>query len=54
VDEGVLDWDEIAEELAAIGYDGYLTCEDFAGFDSIEEKFAWNADFLRQLASKWE
>ncbi len=54
VDEGVLDWDEIADELAAIGYDGYLTAEDFAEFDSLEEKFAWNAQFLRGLASRWE
>jgi len=53
VNEGVLDWDEIADELVAIGYDGYLTCEDFASFDSIEEKFAWNAEFLRGLAEHW-
>lgn len=54
VDEGVLDWDEIADELVAIGYDGYLTAEDFAEFDSLEEKFAWNAEFLRGLAARWE
>ena len=54
VNEGVLDWDEIADELAATGYDGYLTCEDFASFDSLEEKFRWNAEFLRGLASHWE
>ncbi|MEA3402738.1 MAG: sugar phosphate isomerase/epimerase family protein [Armatimonadota bacterium] len=54
VNEGVLDWDEIADELAAIGYDGYLTAEDFAQFDSLEEKFAWNACFLRRLAAHWE
>jgi len=52
-DAGVLDWDEIADELAAVGYDGYLTCEDFAKFDSLEEKFAWNVAFLRGLASKF-
>ncbi|MGD9496833.1 MAG: sugar phosphate isomerase/epimerase family protein [Armatimonadota bacterium] len=54
VDEGVLDWQLIADELVAIGYDGYLTAEDFAEFDSLEEKFAWNAQFLRALASKWQ
>ncbi|MCD6361820.1 MAG: sugar phosphate isomerase/epimerase, partial [Armatimonadetes bacterium] len=54
VDEGVLDWELIAEELAAIGYSGYLTCEDFAEFDSLEEKFAWNVKFLRGLAAKFE
>ncbi len=54
VDEGVLDWDAIAEELKAIGYDGYLTAEDFAEFDSLAEKFAWNARFLRALAEKWD
>ncbi|MGI5819730.1 MAG: sugar phosphate isomerase/epimerase family protein [Armatimonadota bacterium] len=54
VNEGVLDWDEIADELVAIGYDGYLTCEDFAEFDSLEEKFRWNAEFLRGLAGHWE
>jgi len=54
VDEGVLNWQAIADELVAIGYDGYLTAEDFAEFDSLEEKFAWNADFLRALASKWD
>ncbi len=52
-DAGVLDWDMIADELAAVGYDGYLTCEDFAEFDSLEEKFAWNVEFLRGLASKF-
>ncbi len=54
VDEGVLDWDEIADELVAIGYDGYLTAEDFAEFDSLAEKFAWNAQFLRGLAARWD
>lgn len=54
VDEGVLDWDAIAEELKAIGYDGYLTAEDFAEFDSLAEKFAWNVRFLRALAEKWD
>ncbi len=54
VNEGVLDWDVIADELVAIGYDGYLTAEDFAEFDSLEEKFAWNADFLRALAAKFD
>jgi sugar phosphate isomerase/epimerase len=54
VNEGVLAWDEIAEELAATGYNGYLTAEDFAEFDSLDEKLKWNADFLRNLASKWD
>ena len=54
VDEGVLEWNEIADELVAIGYDGYLTAEDFAEFDSLEEKFAWNAAFLRGLAGKFD
>jgi len=54
VNEGVLEWNEIADELVAIGYDGYLTAEDFAEFGSLEEKFAWNADFLRALAARWE
>ncbi len=54
VDEGVLDWDVITDELVAIGYDGYLTAEDFAEFDSPAEKFAWNAQFLRGLAGRWD
>ncbi len=54
VDEGVLNWDLIAEELAGIGYSGYLTCEDFAEFPSLAEKFAWNARFLRRLAEKFD
>ena len=54
VNEGVLAWDEIADELIAIGYDGYLTAEDFAEFDTLEEKLRWNADFLRALASRWD
>jgi sugar phosphate isomerase/epimerase len=54
VNEGVLEWNEIADELVAVGYDGYLTAEDFAEFDSLAEKFAWNAEFLRGLAGRWE
>ncbi len=54
IPDGVLDWDEIAGELRDVGYDGYLTCEDFAEFDTIEEKFRWNAEFLRGLAEKWD
>jgi sugar phosphate isomerase/epimerase len=50
IDEGVLNWPVIAQELAAIGYCGYLTCEDFAEFDSLEDKFRWDADYLRSLA----
>ena len=51
IDEGVLNWPLIAQELAAIGYSGYLTCEDFAEFDTLEEKFKWDADYLRGLAA---
>lgn len=54
IDEGVLNWPLLAEELAAIGYAGYLTCEDFAEFDSLEEKFAWDADYLRRLADAFD
>jgi len=29
-------------------------CEDFATFDSLEEKFAWDAKYLRGLAEVFD
>jgi len=54
IDEGVLDWPLIAQELKGVGYSGYLTCEDFAPFDTLEEKFAWDAEYLRRLAEVFD
>ena len=49
VDQGVLDWAEIIAEVKRIGFDDYLTLEDFASFDSLEEKFRYDVEYLRTL-----
>jgi len=54
VGEGALRLPVIAEELKGIGYSGYLGCEDFPQFDSLEEKFKWDAEYLRGLAEVFD
>ena len=49
LDEGLLDWDAIVARLRDIGYDGYLTLEDFCTFDSLREKFEYDVTYLRSL-----
>jgi sugar phosphate isomerase/epimerase len=50
LDQGLLDWPAIVAQLAAQGYAGYLTLEDFyGGFDSVAEKLAWDVAYLRGI-----
>ena len=49
LDEGFLDWRLIIKHLKRIGYNGYLTLEDFAPFDSLEEKLIYDLNYLKTL-----
>ena len=49
LDQGLLDWPAIVARLRGIGYDGYLTLEDFASFGSLREKFEYDVKYLRSL-----
>ncbi len=50
LDKGLLDWPAIIAQLHALGYDNYVTLEDFfGGFDSVQEKLDWDAAYLREI-----
>ncbi len=52
LDEGLLDWGDIVSRLRAVGYDSYLTLEDFyGGFPSAQERLDWDAAYLNGLAA---
>ncbi len=50
LDQGLLSWPAIVGYLREIGYEGYLTLEDFCPtFGSVQEKLDWDAAYLRGL-----
>jgi sugar phosphate isomerase/epimerase len=52
LDQGLLDYVDIVARLRAVGFDGYLTLEDFyGGFASVQEKLDWDAEYLNGLAA---
>ncbi len=52
LDQGLLDWADLVARLRAVGFDGYLTLEDFwGGFASVQEKLDWDAAYLNGLAA---
>ena len=52
LDQGLLDWADLVARLRAVGYDGYLTLEDFwGGFPSAQERLDWDAAYLQGLAA---
>lgn len=46
--EGQADWSQIIEDLKAVGYDGFISFEDFSD-QPTPEKLEKNATYLRQL-----
>ncbi len=52
LDKGILNWPDIIAAIEATGYDGYYMLEDFSAFETIPEKFKWNVEYLRQIASR--
>ncbi len=50
LDSGLLDWARIIQLLREVGYDGYLTLEDFGSkFDTVQEKLNWSVEYLRGI-----
>ena len=49
LDEGIVDWAKMLRVLAAAGYDGYISFEDFSSGRSTEEKVAFNIQYLKSL-----
>lgn len=50
LDQGLLSWPAIVGYLRGIGYENYLTLEDFCPtFGSVQEKLEWDAAYLRGL-----
>ena len=49
--EGIADWRQILADLAAVGYEGYLSSENFSE-EPLEEKLAGDARYLRALLAE--
>jgi len=48
LDEGIVDWKRVADDLRAIGYDGYLSLEDFSELDTLT-KLKRDLAYLKSL-----
>ena len=52
VRKGVANWHEIMADLKAVGYDGWLSFEDFSAEEPTEEKCRSNLAYLKALESR--
>lgn len=48
---GLVDWPQCIQDLKSVGYDGWLSCEDFYDLP-LERKLTEYAEFMRQLLAK--
>lgn len=48
LEEGIVDWRRIVEDLRTIGYDGYLSLEDFTERDTVA-KMKRDLEYLKQF-----
>ncbi len=46
--EGIVEWKQVMDDLKAVGYEGYLSFEDFSDVPT-EEKLAENIEYLKSL-----
>ncbi len=46
--EGIVEWKQVMDDLKAVGYEGYLSFEDFSDIPT-EEKLAKNIEYLKSL-----
>ncbi|WP_018931823.1 sugar phosphate isomerase/epimerase family protein [Gracilibacillus lacisalsi] len=47
VDEGIVDWEQVIEDLQAVHYEGYIGLEDFSGKKDTKEILQYNIDWLK-------
>lgn len=52
LDEGVMDWGKVIQALREVGYDGYLSFEDFSSGRSTEDKVAFNIGYIKSLLAR--
>jgi len=49
LDEGIVNWKKVIADLQAVGYDGYISFEDFSSVRETQEKVAFNIEYLKSL-----
>ncbi len=49
VDEGIVNWAKVFDALKSVGYDGYLSFEDFSSVRTTEEKVRFNIEYLKKI-----
>ncbi len=49
LDEGIINWKKVTDDLKAVGYDGYISFEDFSSGRTTEEKVAFNIEYMKSL-----
>lgn len=50
--EGVVDWKQVLHDLKAVGYEGYLSMEDFSEGRSSRAVLKQNAEYIRSLLAE--
>lgn len=49
LDEGIINWKKVLGELKEVGYDGYLSFEDFSDVRKADEKVKFNIEYMKSL-----
>jgi len=49
MEDGIVDWSLVVDDLRAVGYDGYLSLEDFSEAPSVDEKLSADCEYMRKL-----
>ncbi len=52
--EGIVDWREVLSDLAAVGFDGYISNENFQAEPDPETKLRRDLEYMRELCSELE
>ena len=49
LNDGIVNWIEVLTDIRTVGYDGYLSFEDFSSEKPTDEKLSCNLNYMRQL-----
>ncbi|MGN8646049.1 sugar phosphate isomerase/epimerase family protein [Gracilibacillus sp. HCP3S3_G5_1] len=47
IDEGIVDWDQVIDDLKAVNYEGYIGLEDFSARKETKAILKYNIDWLK-------
>ncbi|MBM7570333.1 sugar phosphate isomerase/epimerase family protein [Aquibacillus albus] len=52
IEKGVVDWQQVFEDLKAVGYDGYIGMEDFSNAYGTKDSLKHNIEWVKKLLNE--